>query len=94
MINPTIWTQDLSDAALAICNETLPHPYWPQSEPDVKSRAREFSRHPVGSVLQEFQKDYLSAFLQRLDTYIGGSHTPRPSHVTFTKACRAKDLKA
>ncbi|CAB4120952.1 hypothetical protein UFOVP4_27 [uncultured Caudovirales phage] len=82
----TIYTQAMRDAARAIVAEPLPHPYWPSSDEDVRSRAREFANHPVGSVLQPHQLDYLEAFRQRLDTYIGGSHEPRPSHVAFAEA--------
>ena len=82
----TIWTERLRNAARAVYNEPLPHPYWPESDTDVRSRAREFMNHPTGSVLQPYQREYLECFIQRLDTFLGGNHEPRPSHVEFRAA--------
>jgi len=84
----TKWTSRLSAAAKAVRDEPLPHPYWPDSDADVRSRAREFANHPVGSTLEPFQREYLECFIQRLDTTVGGNHRPRPSHAEFISALR------
>ena len=90
----TIWTAALSTAAKAVRDEPQPHPYWPESDIDVRSRAREFAGHPVGSELKPFQREYLVAFTQRLDNAIGGRHTARPSHAAFIDALNAADKEA
>jgi hypothetical protein len=82
----TTWTERLSDAAKAVRDETRPHPYWPESDAGVKSRAREFANHPVGSTLQPFRREYLECFIQRLNTNIGGNHKARLSHIEFRAA--------
>ena len=82
----TTWTSRLSAAAKAVRDEPLPHPYWPFKDSDIRSRASEFANHPVGSTLEAFQDEYLSCFVQRLDSKSDPRHPARASHVEFLAA--------
>ena len=82
----TTWTSRLSAAAKAVRDEPLPHPYWPSTDSDVRSRASEFAYHPVGSTLKTFQEEYLKCFVQRLDNSSDLRHPARASHVEFLAA--------
>ena len=80
------WTDKLAAAARAIRDEPEPHPYWPESDADVRSRAREFAQLAPGTTFEPYQLEYLACFTQRLDYTLGGSHKPRASHAAFKLA--------